>query len=109
MPAGAQQLTPQSGSFEPDAGRSWRREGVRAGPGKPCSPHPNAPSAHLTVLQEGEEPLQLCHQGLGVVFSQAEHTVSEASNETGAQGKLRPQGAAFPLYQATRDLWHFSR
>lgn len=67
---------------------------------------PRAPSTHLTVLQEGKQPLQLGHQGLGVVLSQAEHTVSKASNETGAQGELRPQGADNPLYQATQSLWH---
>lgn len=52
---------------------------------------------YLTVLQEGKEPLQLGHQGLGVVLSQAEHTVSKASNETGAQGELSPQVADTPL------------
>lgn len=61
---------------------------------------------YLTVLQEGKEPLQLGHQGLGVVLSQAEHTVSKASNETGAQSELRPQVADTPLYQATQSLWH---
>lgn len=58
------------------------------------------------MLQEGKEPLQLGHQGLGVVLSQAEHTVSKASNETGGQGELRPQGADTPLCQATSSLWH---
>ena len=57
------------------------------------------------MLQEGKEPLQLGHHGLGVVLSQAEHTVSKASNETGAQGELRLQGAAAPLHQATQSLW----
>lgn len=85
-----QELMPQSGSFE-------------LGVGSPC---PNAPSTHLTVLQEGKEPLQLGHQGLGVVLSQAEHTVSKASNETVAYGKLRPQGAPVPPYQAIQSLWH---
>lgn len=76
-------------------------KGLRAGPRTTCSPCPGAPSTYLTVLQEGKEPLQLGHQGLGVVLSQAQHTVSKASNETGAQGELRPRGADIPLYQAT--------
>lgn len=58
------------------------------------------------MLQEGKEPLQLGHQGLGVVLSQAQHTVSKASNKTGAQDEPRPQGADTPLHQATRSLWH---
>lgn len=75
---------------------------MSAGPGTASPPRPTVPSMHLTMLQEGKQPLQFGHQGLRVVLSQAEHAVSKASKETGVQGKPRPQGAATPLPRPTR-------
>lgn len=98
----AQQLTPESGGPQPDAGRSWGRGGVRPGL---LSSTPDSPCAHLAVLQEGEEPLQLGHQGLGVVLSQTEHTVSETSKQSEAPGVSQghPKNLYSPILWQPKD------
>lgn len=76
-------------------------KGLRKGPGGTSSP---CPSTHLTVLQEGKEPLQLGHQGLGVVLGQAEHTVSKASNETGKPMVSRVRDPLPPIPEHTKPV-----